>query len=268
MDAPAYQFDVFMCHASEDKDVVRAIARALVRLRVKVWFDEMVLRVGDSLRRSIDRGLATSQYGVVVLSRNFFRQEWPQRELDGLVAREVNEKRKLILPVWHEVTEQDVRAYSPPLSDKLAPRTSLGTNAVAKAILEVFKDSSRAPAAGPMVKGIDHWIPVADVGLDSAAKRSEASRGIVGDLLLYPNVTGVDIGPRFVNAQKTNVLALRVRVSKKLPMHMLENPLPRELGGMPIDVVPEEPNWILDEPADTGLRQTATAPLARRRRRG
>ena len=45
MDTPPHRFDVFMCHASEDKDkdVVRAITRALLRLGMKVWFDEMVI---------------------------------------------------------------------------------------------------------------------------------------------------------------------------------------------------------------------------------
>jgi TIR domain-containing protein len=239
MNVPEQQFDVFICHASEDKNVVRRLVRVFAQLGVRVWLDEMVLRVGDSLRRSIDQGLANSRYGVVVLSPSFFRKEWPQRELDGLVAREANERRKLILPVWHEVTEEDVRRYSPPLADKLAPRTSLGTRAVAKAIFEVIKDTRRTPRDGPVVKGIDRWIQVASVSAASAGRKSGISEGIVDDLMRFPNVLGVDIGPKIVGGKKTNLLALRVHVRDKLPKEMIERPLPTVMGGIPIDVVVE-----------------------------
>lgn len=90
-------YDVFICHASEDKDdLARPLANALKDLHVEVWFDEFSLKVGDSLRRSIDRGLARSRFAVVVLSPAFFRKNWPQRELDGLVAREMDNGESVI----------------------------------------------------------------------------------------------------------------------------------------------------------------------------
>src|SRR5271157_2431745 len=56
--------DVFICHASEDKDdFVRPLAEALRARHVDVWFDEFVLTIGDSLREAIDRGLAASRFG-------------------------------------------------------------------------------------------------------------------------------------------------------------------------------------------------------------
>src|SRR5207302_11498914 len=101
-------FDAFISHASEDKsDFVRPLAERLREEHIEVWYDEFSLRLGDSLRRSIDRGLAQSRFGIVVLSRRFFEKGWPQWELDGLVARDI-EARGMILPVWHGVTRQDV----------------------------------------------------------------------------------------------------------------------------------------------------------------
>ena len=94
-------WDVFICHASEDKDsFVRDLACRLQARGMAVWYDEFSLSVGDSLRRSIDQGLSMSRFGLVVLSKAFFQKEWPQRELDGLTQREV-EGEKVILPVWH-----------------------------------------------------------------------------------------------------------------------------------------------------------------------
>jgi hypothetical protein len=117
-------YDAFVCHASEDKEsLVRPLAEALTDRGFDIWFDEFEMTVGDSLRRSIDRGLANSRFGIVVLSQAFFDKNWPQYELDGLTALEM-QGRKVILPVWHEITNQDVLNYSPPLADKLAVSTA------------------------------------------------------------------------------------------------------------------------------------------------
>ena len=103
---------LFISHASEDKEsVARPLARALQALGMEVWLDDFELTLGDSLRRSIDRGLSSSRFGVVILSRDFFSKEWPNRELDGLASRE-DGKEKVILPIWHEVSREDVMAFS------------------------------------------------------------------------------------------------------------------------------------------------------------
>jgi hypothetical protein len=118
------EWDVFISHASEDKDdFVRPLAQALAQLGVKIWYDEFTLEVGDSLSRSIDNGLAESRYGVVVISPSFIQKKWPERELRGLVAREVEEEQKVILPIWFGVTKQEVLNFSPPLGDTVAVTT-------------------------------------------------------------------------------------------------------------------------------------------------
>lgn len=104
---------------------------------MKVWYDEFTLKMGDSLRREIDQGLQRSRYGIVILSPAFFAKNWPQWELDGLVAREIAGK-KVILPVWHNVTIDDVRGYSPPLADKVAANSIEGIPAVVAAVLSAI----------------------------------------------------------------------------------------------------------------------------------
>ena len=118
-------YDFFIAHASEDKeDFVRALAEALRSKGARVWYDEFSLSVGDSLRRSIDRGLVESRFGVVILSEHFFKREWPQSELDGLFVLE-KEGVSRILPIWHKVARDEVAGYSPMLADKVALNTSL-----------------------------------------------------------------------------------------------------------------------------------------------
>ena len=106
----------------------------------RIWYDEFELTVGDSLRRSIDKGLVNSRYGIIVLSRAFFEKNWPQYELNGLTAREM-EGHKVILPVWHNITKEEILSYSPPLADKVAVVTSGKTiGRVAKALAEVLDE--------------------------------------------------------------------------------------------------------------------------------
>jgi hypothetical protein len=120
----ARDFDVFISHAGEDKDsIVRPLAHALQGRGLAVWYDEFELRIGDSLRRKIDAGIARSRFGIVVLSHAFFSKEWPQYELDGLVTMSVNCKQ-VLLPLWHEISKDEVVRQSPSLADKVALRTS------------------------------------------------------------------------------------------------------------------------------------------------
>src|SRR5437764_2539010 len=118
--------DVFISHAHEDKEVARPLAEALRQRGLTVWYDEYVLRLGDSLREVIDRGLATARFGVVILSPSFFAKEWPQRELNALLARETAKRSKVLLPVWHNLTLEEVTARTPILADRLAVSTARG----------------------------------------------------------------------------------------------------------------------------------------------
>lgn len=122
---PNYDWDLFICHAWEDKEtLVRPLAELLRSLGLNVWYDEFTLRIGDSLFRSIDQGLAKSRYGLVVISKALFTKEIPQHELRGLLTRQLHEGRKVLLPIWHGVTKEEVLAFSPPLTDPIALRTA------------------------------------------------------------------------------------------------------------------------------------------------
>jgi hypothetical protein len=143
-----WEYDLFISHASEDSEsVARPLARELKRRGVRVWFDEFALTLGDSLRRTIDRGLATSRYGLVILSPAFFAKEWPQRELEALTARQVGERVKVILPVWHNVTEAEVRRFSPALADALAVSTAKGVPTVVEQVMAVLVAAGIVPIA-------------------------------------------------------------------------------------------------------------------------
>jgi len=166
-------YDVFICHASEDKNAfVRPLAAMLQERHLEVWYDEFALSVGDSIRRAIDKGLAQSRYGIVVLSPSFFAKNWPQYELDGLVEREHAGSDRLILPIWYRVSHADVLAYSPSLANRKAARADDGLAAVVAELLNVMRpqgspliiarDTLLSYGATPPVITSEFWLDVVE----------------------------------------------------------------------------------------------------------
>jgi TIR domain len=175
-------YDAFISHASEDKeDFVRPLAERLRDEHIEVWYDEFSLHVGDGLRRSIDRGLAQSRFGIVVLSHNFFAKQWPQWELDGLVSRQMGSGETLILPIWRGLTRDDVLGYSPSLADKLAVDVDAGLEEVVRRLVEVIRPQGSTLVVARdflLEKGFEPPVVTDDWWLDvAAAAESNDSEG-------------------------------------------------------------------------------------------
>lgn len=134
------EYDVFISYASEDQeDVVAPLAYALRAGGLSVWYDDFELGIGDSLRQKIDKGIASSRFAIVVLSKAFFNKGWPNYELDGLVTKAVGGDQ-VLLPIWHDITKDEVVSYSPSLADKIARNTTTQTvEEIADEIIEVVQ---------------------------------------------------------------------------------------------------------------------------------
>lgn len=109
-------YDVFISHASEEKaDFVNPLVEKLQDAGIRVWYDALELQWGKSLREQIDNGIRRSKFAILVLSKNFFAKRWPQRELDGILAKE-STTGVAPLPIWHNITQQELYEFSPTLS--------------------------------------------------------------------------------------------------------------------------------------------------------
>lgn len=151
------RWDVFLSHAWEDKEFARSLAQELEHRGFRVWFDEFELHTGDSLRGSIDTGLAKSKFGVVILSIAFFAKEWTQKELGALTARESFGK-KVVLPVWHNITADQIRKYSPMLADRFAITSQVGVISVANELVKAINPPKKNKQDQPflLVSSQDH----------------------------------------------------------------------------------------------------------------
>ena len=130
----------FICHDSRDKDsIAEPIAVQLTKFMCPVWYDQFSLRVGNSLRESIEKGLKECSKCILVLTPNFLGNKgWTRREYDSIFTRELVEKQKVILPVWSEISPEDVYQYSPILADRVAVQWSLGKEEVARKLLNAI----------------------------------------------------------------------------------------------------------------------------------
>ncbi len=136
-----YEYDVFLSHASEDKDeVARPLALLLREFGLRVWFDEFELRIGDNLTAKLNAGINESRSGILILSRNFFGKNWTEHELNSLENLAVTANH-VLFPVWHKITEAEVRAYRASLANIVARSTATHTvKEIANEIHEVISD--------------------------------------------------------------------------------------------------------------------------------
>jgi TIR domain len=118
------EFDVFLSHSSLDKDIfVSELSEKLSGKGLKVFEDVKVFKIGQSQTDMMNMGILNSRFVVVFLSENFIQSGWSDYEFKSFLNREINEKRVIILPIWHGVTVEEVRQYNPYLVDKFALNT-------------------------------------------------------------------------------------------------------------------------------------------------
>ncbi|WP_075982588.1 TIR domain-containing protein [Bacillus massilinigeriensis] len=122
------EYDVFISHSANDKDnYVSELAEELKASGVTIWYDTDNIGWGQSIRKEIDKGLANSKYGIVVISPSFIEKYWTNYELDGILNKESSTGNQMILPIWHNVTADQVKKYSYSLAGKLALNSAINT---------------------------------------------------------------------------------------------------------------------------------------------
>lgn len=109
--------DVFLCHAWDDrKDAAKELHDLLESKGVSVWFSEKDVLLGSSLLREIDKGLAKSRVGIVLVTPSFLKrikgEGIADKELSALLARD------LLVPIVHNTTFDDLREVSPLLGSR------------------------------------------------------------------------------------------------------------------------------------------------------
>lgn len=183
------EWDLFIAHASEDKEeFVRPLAGRLEELGVRVWFDEFQLKPGDSLVGTIDRGLSTSAFGLLIISKAFLGKAWPDYERRGLTTREIAGDN-IVIPVWRNVNRDEVMDFSPTLADKWAV-TSSDVDQVALEVLQVvrpdlYQNLARRLAHERYVRSLPkESVPLENLVVDTPLRHQRLPKPLMYRLLL------------------------------------------------------------------------------------
>ena len=143
--------DAFISHSSQDKRLfVRPLIECLEEYGARVWYDEYSISVGDSLSAAIDKGLTAARMGVVVISPSFIdtakKSGWTHYELRGIVSNSIGASGRRIVPVWLDVSLEDVRSWSPSMADLMA--IDAGSKSVEEVGLEIMRVIAPERAGG------------------------------------------------------------------------------------------------------------------------
>ncbi|SRR6266498_3171236 len=130
--------DVFICHASADKEThARPLAAALLRRAISTWMDEAEIRPGGSILDAINEGLALARFVTPIITEAFIARDWTRHELNAAFTREVTARRVIVLPVL--ATDRDAYfARYPLLADKLYLDWHNGPEQLAEEISQLF----------------------------------------------------------------------------------------------------------------------------------
>ncbi|WP_270886032.1 toll/interleukin-1 receptor domain-containing protein [Pedococcus sp. 5OH_020] len=113
----AESYDLFLCHAWDDRrESATELHNLLEAEDVSVWFSERDIVLGQPFMREIDKGLAKTRIGLVLITPAFLKRI----ESGGVSEKELSEllARDLLIPVAHGVTYDEIRSVSPLLGSR------------------------------------------------------------------------------------------------------------------------------------------------------
>jgi len=176
VDKMAAEPRVYLAHASEDKELVRPLARYLMEHGIETWFDEWEIEPGDSLRQKMEEGLGEMTHFMVILTQISITKPWVAREIDvGLVRLVGGTSRMVPLRVGVQVGD-----LSPFLQTLLCEAIDLSSKADLAALVDRLHDVSRKPALGSKPRyvetvpaGLEGWSSSAIAIAQLLAKKSE-----------------------------------------------------------------------------------------------
>lgn len=115
---PLPEYDVFISHANKDKeDLIEELYQSLQKLGISIFYDKESLEWGDNWKERILNGTKKAEFAIIVISENFFDREWTERELSEFLNRQNRNGQKLILPIVHNITMQQLQEKYPNVAD-------------------------------------------------------------------------------------------------------------------------------------------------------
>lgn len=134
-----YEYDAFISHAVEDKiPIANELCAKLERAGLKIWYSGKELGIGDSIEKTIEKGLNRSRYGIVIFSPTYLAKNWTIREFYTLLAKEI-EEQKVILPVLFNITLDELKNKDLLMADRFAVNADRGIDFVVERLMREIR---------------------------------------------------------------------------------------------------------------------------------
>jgi hypothetical protein len=130
------RWDAFISYQTRHRELVQELAARLGERHLRIWHDETELSATDPIKETIDTGLASCPFGIVVLSEEYFGRRWTTHEINKLLS-------KRMLVVLHGVAVDRVVAEYPDLGNKLMLVSTLGAENLARLITNAIRKPPR-----------------------------------------------------------------------------------------------------------------------------
>ena len=112
------EYDVFISHANKDKEeFVDELNESLKKLGIKIFYDKEALEWGDNWKDRILNGVKKAEFAIIVISENFFDREWTEKELTEFLSRQNRNGQKIILPILHNISVDQLKEKYPSVAD-------------------------------------------------------------------------------------------------------------------------------------------------------
>ncbi|MCI6435893.1 MAG: toll/interleukin-1 receptor domain-containing protein [Clostridiales bacterium] len=119
------EYDVFISHANKDKsEYVDSLYDTINKLGVNIFYDKKSLSWGDEWKKVLLNGTEKSEFSIIVISQNFFGREWTERELEEFLKRQNASGQKIVLPLIHNISIEELKEKYPKLGEIQAISTN------------------------------------------------------------------------------------------------------------------------------------------------
>ncbi|MBP5407043.1 toll/interleukin-1 receptor domain-containing protein [bacterium] len=112
------KYDVFISHANSDKEeYVNDLKSSIDQLGVNVFYDKDTLQWGDNWKQKMLEGIKNAEFAIIVISKSFFGREWTEKELNDFLERQNSNGQKIILPILHNISFDELKEHYPSIAD-------------------------------------------------------------------------------------------------------------------------------------------------------
>lgn len=106
------KYNVFLSHASADKiNFVEELKQSFDKLGISVFYDKDSIEWGNNWSQKITEGLDKCDFGVVIVSKDFYDREWTEKELKSLLIRQNKNGDNIILPILYNTNLDELKKH-------------------------------------------------------------------------------------------------------------------------------------------------------------